>query len=35
MGEGPKRNEEGSGNEILTLCGHIETKIWVPWIGWI
>ncbi|XP_043600455.1 uncharacterized protein LOC122575497 [Bombus pyrosoma] len=36
MDKGPKRNEEGSGNEILTLCGHTETEIWVPcWLDLI
>lgn len=36
MDKGPKRNEEGSGNEILTLCGHSETEIWVPcWLDLI
>lgn len=36
MDKGPKRNEEGSGNEILTLCGHTEAEIWVPcWLDFI
>ena len=36
MDKGPKRNEEGNGNEILTLCGHTETEIWVPcWLDLI
>lgn len=36
MDKGPKRNEEGSGNEILTLCGRTETEIWVPrWLDLI